>query len=733
MCNINLKNFLRLIYKKHRILSNMIVVLVFLTLTLGMSFVSLLANFSEIINGYESLTREETQFVLKNEQVSAEKMREIKGKYAIDALDIHASKYVESRNQRTRVVKIPNEVNKLEVVSGRLPVGNDEVVMEDKIGRYHKHVLDDTITVADEVYKIVGFVEYPNLVAPNMSRSSFVLVNQAADLLVSFSAETYDALAAEEKQYYVAKGGNVAKIQADSSYYLLYKDNTELNSIDEQRTMLTMSLGIALGMMFSIIVILLFLVIAKTITDSMHEIGVMLAFGYKKSYILGNLSSAILTYFGVAFVALIASELLKETGFVFFTEHNLVHYQAINTWVMNLLFLCGILGSVFIIVYGYSMYILRKRTIISMITVSGKNKISKLTRRIFKLTGNSMKRKFVLSDLMVCFLLFFGGFAALVQMLFAFGMIQFTDKLADSVQDGHKYDYVYSIMPLDERQKQSFGERQQQYYVKSNILLSDNESLDLIMLDTTDDELLDLGADASSRDGVVINKWLANKYGLKKDDTVDVTSNEQKITLKIAMINETVFYGKEVYVFADYYKEHISTEVSYNGLYTDTVLTDQANVTVLFEMKKDNALAAVTENIILLQTTAIGMIVLGVLISSIVMTIGLDVLSRNNRKNIVLLKILGYTNGKIYQTVIVSQLVFVLIGTLIAMPYFGLIENILFREISKTGTLFYDFSVDGLVGVVLVVSVNSFFLLLSRYFFTSVVGRKNLGSLYTEE
>jgi hypothetical protein len=727
------KNFLLLIYKKNKLLSAMIIALVCMSLTLGFSFVNLLANYNIVNDTYADLRREEYQFVLKKQPIASEKMSLIQAMYHIDALEIHASKYIINDNHHVRLVKTPKEVNKLQVISGRLPAADGELVLEHKIAQHNKHALGDTITLSGKAYDVVGFVEYPNLVAPNMAVASYAPVNSARDMLVSVSDAAYEKIVAEEQQYYVAIGGELTKIKADSAHFLAEADNPELNKVAAQRAMLTTALGIGLVIMLSIIIILVFLVIAKTIAASMNEIGVMLTFGYKKVHILLSLACAILTYFSVALVALVASELLKEPVFSFFNEAHLVSYEVVMTWHSNMILLLATLCLVFTLVYGYSMYLLRKRTIISLVLASGKNKVGKFTRKIFALSGKRINQKFILHDLIVCFLLFFAGFAVMVQLLFGFGMMQYTEKLATARNTRHAYNYVYNIMDVSDANKEMQLPGAHQYYFKSKLQTAAGDTLALLTLDTSGEQLIDVGHTLAQTEGLVVNKWLANKYGLQQGDTIDVTLEERDLKLKIGAIDEGVFFGQDVYVSADYYRSHISSDIAYNGLYSEHALGEQTSIHVLFETKKESVLATVEDNMTLLQTTATGMIVLGALIGGIIVLISLDVLLRNHRKNILLLKVLGYKNSRIYGLIVRYQLLFVLLGTAIAIPYFSFITSILFTEISKTGTIFYDFSPTGGSSMLLLVVINALFLLGSRAFFTSVVRRKNFGALYGEE
>jgi len=711
----------------------MIVVLILTTFTLGFSFVNLLANYNAIDDTYEQLKREESQFVLNNELVTTEKIATIKTMYHIDTLEIHASKYITHVNKNIRVVKVPKEVNKLQVVSGRLPQAERDIVLEYTLAQHHKYVLGDRVTIAEEAYNIVGFVEYPNLVAPNIVASAYMAVNSETDLLVSLSDVAYDELAADEQQYYVAIGGDMANIKANSAHYSAQADNQELNKLETQKVMFMTALGIGLVIMLSIIIILLFLVIAKTITASMNEIGVMLSFGYKKGHVLLSLAFAVLTYFLIALVSFIVSELLKQAVFSFFNEQSLVYYEALNTWGRNLMLLLITLCIVFCFVYGYSIYLLRKKTIITLVQASGKNKIGKLSQKILVVTGKNIRGKFVFNDLIVCFLLFFAGFATMVQMLFAFGMMQYTEKLAKTLHVSNGYDYVYSIRDIVEEEKTRLMTGQYQYYFKSKLEVNDRETVDLIMLDTSGDQLIDVGTDVSAVEGVVINQWFANKYGLQQGDVLDVIFEDQPIAIKIADVNEAVFFGKEVYISKDYYRQHISPQIVYNGLYSKHALDDDTLVDVLFEAKKENVLATVEHNITLLKTTACWMIVLGALIGGLIVFISLDVLMRNQRKNMMRLKVLGYTNSQIYALIVSCQLLFVLFGTVIAIPYFGFIASVLFTEMSKTGSIFYDFSVTAGVNTVLIIMINCFFLFNSYAFFMNIVRRKNFGALSDEE
>lgn len=732
--NIILKNFLRILYKKISVLSFLTINLIFISTALMFTFVNLLSNYNEVTNEYQLLAEEDIQFVLKNEEINENSEKKIAEKYDLEKVEVHRSKYAQIDKRNIRIVKLPKTINQIKIVEGKLPNSNEEVVLEHHSGKEQKYKLGDKIDFLDKEYKIVGFVSYPNLIAPNMKVSSNVNMDVKKDAIYSFNHTTYENIELEEKQYYVAKGTISKALIKDNLYLQERKNNIEMNSLENQKILLTTILGVSMIVLLSIVFIMIFLVIYKILGENIHQIGVLLSLGYKSSQLILNLVFSIMSYFLIMILSLLFSEWMKKKVFDFFNNQNLIQYPDISGLGLNIVISLAICFLFVCAIILYAMYILKKKTVIEMIYNSGKNNISKFKKKVFsfRLRKNTdkIRKKFALNNFMICFLSFFAGFAIIVQMMFAFGMQNYTNNLSNTIQNSYLYETIYNIVPVEEKLMEE--NKTYQAYYSSQVKLESEDLVNLVVLQHSENDYLKFGKDIQVLDGVVLNKKIANQLDVGVKDSIEITQADgKKLTLKVGLVEEKVYFGQDIYVSNHYYKKKVNEGLSYNGLYGDSDI-DSDNITILNKFNKDSVISNIDTNISLIRTTSILMIILGVLISSLILFIALDVLLKNNENNILLLKVLGYDNKKVYNLLIFPQIYFMIAGVTIAIPYFRMLNKLLFGMISKTSTIYYDFSVNLSHIVLIFVSTIAFFILVSLYFFYKISKKKNIGVLFSD-
>ena len=121
---------------------------------------------------------------------------------------------VEDKNT-LRIYRNRQEINKIALDEGRLAEKNDEILLEKRYAEEHSYELGDTITIADNVYRIVGIGSTPDYEAPYKEFSDSSV--DSSQFGVAFLTEDdYERLKSTEKS------------EKTESYYYAYRLNGKM-------------------------------------------------------------------------------------------------------------------------------------------------------------------------------------------------------------------------------------------------------------------------------------------------------------------------------------------------------------------------------------------------------------------------------------------------------------------------------------------------------------------------
>ena len=116
---------------------------------------------------------------------------------------------VEDKNT-LRIYQNRQEINKIVPDEGRLAEKNDEILLEKRYAEEHSYELGDTITIADNVYRIVGIGSTPDYEAPYKEFSDSA-VDSSQFGLAFVTEDAYETLKASGKS------------EKTESYYYAYR------------------------------------------------------------------------------------------------------------------------------------------------------------------------------------------------------------------------------------------------------------------------------------------------------------------------------------------------------------------------------------------------------------------------------------------------------------------------------------------------------------------------------
>lgn len=336
-----------------------------------------------------------------------------------------------------------------------------------------------------------------------------------------------------------------------------------------------------------------------------------------------------------------------------------------------------------------------KLNIVSLLKANaGEMKRGKLTNLIphkmgvFKLR---FKLKEITSNLSRSFLMFIGMVVASLFMLTGFlfdSSLQFL--FNSNFHELFKYEYQYVLNePLYENN--TSGEP---FMISTFQYKKDGEVFSLSLNGVTRNsryiKLYDKDKNIIDEDKVVITSAIAKRLKLKIGDTIRIKNNSNLKDYYITIDDIcNIQYSDNVYLPIDKLNKMMEIpKETYVGLYSDEILNIDPNK-IMNILTIEDSKAGIETSIAAFKVFLYIMAVVATIIGGIVVYIVTSMLVEENRKNISMLKVMGYHNKEISKLLLNSTSVLVYIGFLVAIPLTNRIIQKFFD--SLTSSMYFDF------------------------------------------
>lgn len=205
-------------------------------------------------------------------------------------------------------------------------------------------------------------------------------------------------------------------------------------------------------------------------------------------------------------------------------------------------------------------------------------------------------------------------------------------------------------------------------------------------------KLYDKDENAIDENKVVITSAVAKRLNLKKGDTIKIKNNSNLKEYDITIDDIcNIQYSDNVYLPIDKLNEMLEVpKETYTGLYSDEMLNIDSNK-VMNILTVEDSKAGVESSIAAFKVFIYIMAVVSAIIGVIVVYIVTSMLVEESRKNISMLKVVGYHNKEISKLLLNSTSVLVWLGFLVAIPLTNSIMQRFFD--SLTSNMYFDFVV----------------------------------------
>ena len=636
-----------------------------------------------------------------------------------------------------KVVKQHHTVNQPYYLFGKESTQLNEIVIDINTAERQKLKVGDSFQFLNKNYIISGIAGFPGQIQPNMNLKGFGSYHPDRAVLVELTDENFAQIAAEDKTYYSGIWLDKAidlKLDAEKFYLIKYADdNVEINSLSLKISMNQMIAGISIGVLMTIVLVMLAMLIYRIIKENQEIFGVLKGIGYTNFHIISSfLPINILLLIPIIIGKGISVLALREL-FVFLNQDVILPYFASTH---NWLFFGIVLLSFLFITSLFSMLLIaimiRKSPVVLIHGIQN-DKNGWLKRIVLKATTRknillNLRNKFVFRNPFVLGLMIFTGFALAVQLLLSFAMFQFPKLIVDAYekQFTHKYDISFT--------EKLHMDSSDDYIAYENMLFSfdyngKQEEVELYVLQLGESNNLIRFNDYSTGvnmtfqlgEGIIISKWFAHKYDLRVGDHLVLSQTDLATPLMISGIHQGL-QGNEAYTTVSYYSSVFNSNIDkFSGIYSDTLTHASFNdnqVSTVIEFEE--TLLAVKHSTSQYKWMGLFLLIIGIGLSIILMSIALYIMLQNNKHEILLFKAMGYLNSEIFTICINGYLNPLLLGLSIAIPYYLLLEKLLFGMISRGSHFYIPMEINVINFVILLLSTVLFFYFISFFFMRNI-------------
>ncbi len=590
----------------------------------------------------------------------------------------------------------------------------------------------DTVTLFGKVYTIRGIFTTPNYLTVTRRDTDF-MADGSKFGLVLMSRDAFSALPAQEmKTDYAVRfsSDNEKAFRTMLSLTNFITDwvprstNTRITNFDGEIGAIVVMSVVAPLFLLLVSTAILAVVQSRMLKKEYPYIGTLTALGYRKREILLHYLRlpAALSLLGSALGVALGFFLIKPFTLVTSTEYNIPRTLLnVNPWDIALILCVPILLNCLAVAFSV-LHALRIDTV-HLLKGDTASKRHGLLIRLVPYKKGSFKTRFRLKEnlcnLPRSLLMLTGIVAASLFMMTGFlfyGALDFMFECNFNTLFGFRYQYVYNTL---ETENSTAGEP---YMMASYYFDKGGSHINFTIHGTADNpkyiRLKDSNGQEIDPSKTVATRSAARRMGWKEGDTVTVVSNATlaKVTLTIDEICD-IRYSDYVFMPMKKLNGMLNlNEDTHIGVYSAEPLPMDQNI-VEDVLTADDSQAGAQASVAAFRAYLYILASFSSLISLIVVYIVTSMLIEENRKNISLMKVMGYQDKEVSRLLLHSTSFLAFIGFFLAIPLTLSLVRSFFGML--TSNMFFDFAVNlswqhGIYSLVLVMMVYYLTLFMNR-------------------
>lgn len=676
---------------------------------------------------------EDANFKL-SEKISEEEEKSIENKYN---LTIQENTYYNTKYKKAfiKIVKEAKEINLPLLDKGKYLSDDNDIMIDNFYMNANKVKIGDKITLDGKDYKICGTFTTPDTLSL-LSRDTDMMADGSKFGYFMITEKAFNELSSDKKtsNYSVIfneKSTDKFKNELSQKHFIsswqTKSSNKRITTFDGESDTTILISKIAPLFLFSISMLIMAIVIARMLRKEYTYIGTLSALGYKNRKILNHylMLPIIITLIGSLLGLGLGLLLVKPMRLMISVEYNIPRSIFYIKWydVVTVLLIPVILN---IISAGISILSALSKNIVTLLKSNAGNIKKGLLTKLIPYRKGSFKLRFKLkettSNLPRSFLLLVGTIAASIFMMTGFVFFGCVDFMLDKNEfNAFNYSNQY-IFNTPQIENKTDGEPFSIYEFE---YLDKGKPINVAVLGSADNtkyiKLQDTDGNDIPHNKTVIPRSVAKRLKLKKGDTITLRNNSdaKEHKIKIDSVSNLCF-GNNIYMPAAKLNSLIGIpENAFNGLYSDHKL-DIDNNLLLTSVSEEEGTAGVKSAINAFRSFLYILAAFAAVIGIIVIYIVTTMIVEENRKNISMLKVVGYKNNEISRLMLRSGSYLVVGGFLLAIPLTLTLTQMFFDGLMKS--MFYYY----IASIKLVQLLISFAFILIVYYLTLFKSKKKV-------
>lgn len=593
-------------------------------------------------------------------------------------LEVQSYLNIDTDGTTARVFQKTRKVDLYDVTVGEDANEKGEVILSEGYAVNMDISIGDQIRIGEEDYTVTGFFQRPDYLYM-LENEDDSYKNISTFFLAYMSEKDFAELGETNCQYLVRYNGNddADFRRAVNEKYHMYsytaaEENQRIVMVRSQAEMFLIMSWMLLCILPLVAVALICIIINRKVKTEQQMIGTLSAMGYTRAQLARHYAgfAAIPGIIGGVLTSVITAVVVQPYGELGLTDYEPMRISCSLSWYAAVLGI-AVPAVMYILAALLSVRGLLRQNTVLLLNGSADEGRRKL-RRVLAGRKLSFRVKFAVRSLIGSparsFVVFLGIFLGSFIMLTGFSIYDSARHMADTVQEAAgEYEYQYVL-----------GEPLYENPYGGELILAapvEDEKGDALTVMGTDNEqsLLNLtdkeGQEISTKDGYYITSLTAYLCGWETGDRVTLYNplSLEQIHIRISGIveNDT---AQIIYTSRANAAEMTGVDKNAGNMIISEERLDIPENIVESESRKSDLKEQV--DTIIDQTSYMidTMVGLGIMICIASVYVAVNMLVSENRRNISMLKVLGYPDRKIGRIVLGSNHVFLPLGILMSIP-----------------------------------------------------------------
>ena len=604
-------------------------------------------------------------------------VEEMEEEYGI-TLEVQSYINIDTDGTTARVFQKTRKVDLYDVTVGEDANEKGEVILSEGYAVNMDISIGDQVRIGEEDYTVTGFFQRPDYLYM-LENEDDSYKNISTFFLAYMSEKDFAELGETNCQYLVRYNGNddADFRRAVNEKYHMYsytaaEENQRIVMVRSQAEMFLIMSWMLLCILPLVAVALICIIINRKVKTEQQMIGTLSAMGYTRAQLARHYAgfAAIPGIIGGVLTSVITAVVVQPYGELGLTDYEPMRISCSLSWYAAVLGI-AVPAVMYILAALLSVRGLLRQNTVLLLSGSADEGRRKL-RRVLAGRKLSFRVKFAVRSLIGSparsFVVFLGIFLGSFIMLTGFSIYDSVRHMADTVQEAAgEYEYQYVL-----------GEPLYENPYGGELILAapvEDEKGDALTVMGTDNEqsLLNLtdkeGQEISTKDGYYITSLAAYLCRWENGDRVTLYNPQslEQIHIRISGIveNDT---AQIIYTSRANAAEMTGVDKNAGNMIISEEKLDIPKNIVESESRKSDLEEQV--DTIIDQTSYMidTMVGLGIVICIASVYVAVNMLVSENRRNISMLKVLGYQDRKIGRIVLGSNHVFLPLGILLSIP-----------------------------------------------------------------